>query len=257
MIEAVAAEFAARFGRPKAGSLEVAGNPGAGTALVAIGTIGDTARELLEDDDDLLLVRVHAYRPFPAAELAAVLSGASHVCVVDRASAFGRSARWAATSARSTSRRRRHERDLRDRRHGGDAGDAPLGAPRDAHGRAERVVEPTYVSRGGVTVAVWLDEVVTEDRLLLPGHAACAGCAPAINVRHVLGALAAAKPGVEDGAGHPGVLLDDHRRDLAGERVQGRRPPDAVRLGGGGGLGDQGGAPAARARRHERRRLGR
>ena len=45
-----------------------------------------------------------------------------------------------------------------------------------------------------MTVAVWLDEVVSEERLLLPGHAACAGCAPAINVRHVLGALAAAKP---------------------------------------------------------------
>ena len=89
VIEAVAAEFAARFGRPKAGSLEVAGNPGAETALVTIGTIGDTARELLEDDDDLLVVRVHAYRPFPSAELTAVLSGASHVCVVDRASAFG------------------------------------------------------------------------------------------------------------------------------------------------------------------------
>jgi pyruvate ferredoxin oxidoreductase beta subunit len=43
-------------------------------------------------------------------------------------------------------------------------------------------------------VAAWLDEVVSEERLLLPGHAACAGCAPAINVRHVLGALAAAKP---------------------------------------------------------------
>ena len=55
--------------------------PSADTALVAIGTIGDTARELLEDDDDLLVVRVHAYRPFPAAELAAVLAGVSHVSV--------------------------------------------------------------------------------------------------------------------------------------------------------------------------------
>jgi pyruvate ferredoxin oxidoreductase beta subunit len=43
-------------------------------------------------------------------------------------------------------------------------------------------------------MAVWLDEVVSEQRLLLPGHAACAGCGPAVNVRHVLGALAAAKP---------------------------------------------------------------
>jgi pyruvate/2-oxoacid:ferredoxin oxidoreductase beta subunit len=43
-------------------------------------------------------------------------------------------------------------------------------------------------------VAVWLDEVVKEEKLLHTGHAACAGCGPAINVRHVLGALAAAKP---------------------------------------------------------------
>jgi pyruvate/2-oxoacid:ferredoxin oxidoreductase beta subunit len=43
-------------------------------------------------------------------------------------------------------------------------------------------------------VAVWLDEVVSEKKLLFPGHAACAGCAPAINVRHVLGALTSAAP---------------------------------------------------------------
>jgi 2-oxoisovalerate ferredoxin oxidoreductase beta subunit len=43
-------------------------------------------------------------------------------------------------------------------------------------------------------LAVWLDEVVSEERLLLPGHAACAGCGPAINIRHVLGELAAAAP---------------------------------------------------------------
>ena len=43
----------------------------------------------------------------------------------------------------------------------------------------------------------WLDEAVAEERLLLPGHAACAGCGPAVNVRHVLGALHAAAPGRE------------------------------------------------------------
>jgi pyruvate/2-oxoacid:ferredoxin oxidoreductase beta subunit len=43
-------------------------------------------------------------------------------------------------------------------------------------------------------MAVWLEEIVSEDKLLLCGHAACAGCGPAINVRHVLGGLAAAKP---------------------------------------------------------------
>jgi pyruvate ferredoxin oxidoreductase beta subunit len=41
----------------------------------------------------------------------------------------------------------------------------------------------------------WLDEIVAEEKLLHCGHAACAGCAPAINVRHVLDGLAAARPG--------------------------------------------------------------
>ncbi len=40
----------------------------------------------------------------------------------------------------------------------------------------------------------WIDEIVAEEKLLLPGHAACAGCGPAVNVRHVLGALQAAAP---------------------------------------------------------------
>ncbi len=40
----------------------------------------------------------------------------------------------------------------------------------------------------------WLDEILSEDAALLPGHAACAGCGPAVNIRHVLGALAAATP---------------------------------------------------------------
>jgi pyruvate ferredoxin oxidoreductase alpha subunit len=89
VIEAVAAEFTSCFGRTKVGAVELAGNPEADTALVSIGTIGDSALELLEDDDGLLLARVHAYRPFPAAELAAVLANVASVCVVDRSSAFG------------------------------------------------------------------------------------------------------------------------------------------------------------------------
>ena len=50
---------------------------------------GETARELLDDDEPLLVARVHAYRPFPGAELAAALGSVSHVCVIDRAPAFG------------------------------------------------------------------------------------------------------------------------------------------------------------------------
>jgi pyruvate ferredoxin oxidoreductase beta subunit len=43
-------------------------------------------------------------------------------------------------------------------------------------------------------VAAWLEQVLSEKPLLLPGHAACAGCGPAINMRHTLDALAAATP---------------------------------------------------------------
>ena len=43
-------------------------------------------------------------------------------------------------------------------------------------------------------MAAWLEEIVSEEKLLLPGHSACAGCGPAINIRHVLGALTAATP---------------------------------------------------------------
>jgi pyruvate/2-oxoacid:ferredoxin oxidoreductase alpha subunit len=71
------------------GALQLSGNPSANRALVAIGTIGDSALELLDGDADLLVVRVHAYRPFPAAELSSALADASYITVVDRAAAFG------------------------------------------------------------------------------------------------------------------------------------------------------------------------
>lgn len=87
LVGAVASEFTGRFGRPKAGALEIAGDPGAETALVTIGSIGETALELA--DEGVLLVRVHAYRPFPARELADALAGTRYVAVVDRAPAFG------------------------------------------------------------------------------------------------------------------------------------------------------------------------
>ena len=86
---AAAADFAACMGRPTVAALEVTGPRDADTALVTIGTIGETARELVDSRDDLLLARVHAYRPFPAAELARALSSASRVVVIDRTAAFG------------------------------------------------------------------------------------------------------------------------------------------------------------------------
>jgi len=89
LVAEIAAAFGDLFGRHKVGSLELSGNPGASRALVTIGTIGETALELLDGDEDLLVVRVHAFRPFPAGELLTALAGASHVAVVDRAPGFG------------------------------------------------------------------------------------------------------------------------------------------------------------------------
>jgi pyruvate ferredoxin oxidoreductase alpha subunit len=91
VVDQVASDFGERFGRRKVGALDLAGDPDADTALVTIGSIGDTALELLGESeaDDVLLVRVHAYRPFPVERLTAALARASRVAVVDRAPAFG------------------------------------------------------------------------------------------------------------------------------------------------------------------------
>jgi len=89
LIKAVASEFTSHFQREKIGALEIVGNPDADTALVAIGTIGDSAQELLDADDDLLVARVHTFRPFPTAELSSALARASYISVIDRAAAFG------------------------------------------------------------------------------------------------------------------------------------------------------------------------
>jgi pyruvate/2-oxoacid:ferredoxin oxidoreductase alpha subunit len=89
VIAAVSSEFSSHFGRDKVGALELVGSPDADAALVAVGTIGDTAHELVDDGDDVLVVRVHTYRPFPTAELSSVLARASYVTVIDRAAAFG------------------------------------------------------------------------------------------------------------------------------------------------------------------------
>ena len=89
VIAAVSSEFTSHFQREKISALELTGNPDADTALVAIGTIGDSAQELLAADENLLVVRVHTFRPFPAAELGSVLARMSYVSVIDRAAAFG------------------------------------------------------------------------------------------------------------------------------------------------------------------------
>ncbi len=85
----VAADFSSRFARDKVAALAVSGGHRATHAIVAVGTVAETARELVPDDPTLRVVRVHAYRPFPRAELTAALEGIHSVAVVDRAPGFG------------------------------------------------------------------------------------------------------------------------------------------------------------------------
>jgi pyruvate ferredoxin oxidoreductase alpha subunit len=89
LLTEAAADFGSRFGHTKVAALELSGPADAETALVTIGTIGETARELIDDGEDIRLVRVHCYRPFPEQELVAALAHASRAVVIDRAAALG------------------------------------------------------------------------------------------------------------------------------------------------------------------------
>jgi pyruvate/2-oxoacid:ferredoxin oxidoreductase alpha subunit len=89
LIADVARSFTAHFGREKVAALEITGAARPSRALVTIGTVAETALELLPAESDLRIVRVHAYRPLPAEELFAALAGIDQVVVVDRAAAFG------------------------------------------------------------------------------------------------------------------------------------------------------------------------
>lgn len=88
-VEEESRNFSEIFGREKIGLLETSGNPTADYAVVTIGTIGDTAKCLLAENKNLLLVRIHTFRPFPGKELQRVLKGAKKIAVIDRAISFG------------------------------------------------------------------------------------------------------------------------------------------------------------------------
>lgn len=92
VIERVGAEFADLSGRPF-GMIETWGMEDADVAVVVIGsTAGNArhvAREMRGGGVKAGIVKVRCFRPFPAGELAEVLSGVKAVAVLDRAESFG------------------------------------------------------------------------------------------------------------------------------------------------------------------------
>lgn len=99
LIEDVAAEYAARFGRDSGGLLHPyrldgdTGDEPADVVVVALGsvlgTIEDVVDELRADGVRIGALGLGAFRPFPSAALAAALRGARQVIVVEKAFSVG------------------------------------------------------------------------------------------------------------------------------------------------------------------------
>jgi pyruvate/2-oxoacid:ferredoxin oxidoreductase alpha subunit len=83
-------EYAARFGRLHPLVERVPDRTGE-IALVTVGTMAGTARAVLDANtvQDVSLVKLHLFRPFPSGALRAALAGFRKVAVIDRNVSFG------------------------------------------------------------------------------------------------------------------------------------------------------------------------
>lgn len=81
--------FSKYFGRSHASSIELINWSNPELALVTIGSITGSARDFVAKTRNVGLVKIHAFRPFPARELRNALGGVKKVAVVDRAISFG------------------------------------------------------------------------------------------------------------------------------------------------------------------------
>ncbi len=92
-IPAVAAEFAAAFGRSSGGLLHTYRTEDAEVVVVALGSVLGTIKDLVDvlRDEGLRLgvVGITAFRPFPAAAVRAALGGAARVVTVEKAFSVG------------------------------------------------------------------------------------------------------------------------------------------------------------------------
>jgi len=92
-IPALAADFAAAFGRESGGVLRSYCSEDADTVVVALGsvlgTIEDVVDELREEGVSIGVVGIKCFRPWPYDEVRAALAGAKRVIVVEKAFAVG------------------------------------------------------------------------------------------------------------------------------------------------------------------------
>jgi pyruvate ferredoxin oxidoreductase alpha subunit len=92
-IPALAADFAAAFGRESGGVLRSYRSEDADTVVVALGsvlgTIEDVVDELREEGVSIGVVGIKCFRPWPYDEVRAALAGAKRVIVVEKAFAVG------------------------------------------------------------------------------------------------------------------------------------------------------------------------
>jgi pyruvate ferredoxin oxidoreductase alpha subunit len=93
LIPAVAAEFAAAFGRDSGGLVRPYRTDDAETIVVALGsvlgTIKDTVDDLRDEGVRIGVLGVTSFRPFPLASVRETLAGAQRVVVLERALAVG------------------------------------------------------------------------------------------------------------------------------------------------------------------------
>ncbi len=200
MIDATAADFAADVGRPKVGAIEIAGNVDAGTALVHARDdwrqrAGSCSRRTTTSCSS---GSTPSGRSPPPSWPPSSRTVSSRWRFVDRAAAFGSLAPLGSDV-------------LSLRLPGANVIDFVVGVgwPTDVtpttlrwmvDGARRPLVRATSMRRYGFRRGCADDRLAGHgrsdaDRLLLPGHSALRrGCGPAINVKHVLGALAEASP---------------------------------------------------------------
>ena len=89
VIEDTSQKFSRSFGRSRSGPIELVNWDNPKIVFVTIGSVTGSARELVERMDNVGLIKIHSFRPFPASLFKTALCGVEKVIVVDRALSFG------------------------------------------------------------------------------------------------------------------------------------------------------------------------